>query len=102
MLWAPIWRRNERLFPMTYDPGTGTWYGPIEYSYPRHDLILGITFTAVLIPLVPFAAIVLLQFWVRSLLDFHAAAFALKKAIVMMYVELREAICLLSVHFADT
>lgn len=84
--WAPLWHQNERLFPMTYDSRTATWYGPVEYSYPRHEFYLGITTTVVLIPLIPLAVIVLLQSWVRSWLDFHAAFLGLQKALVMMYV----------------
>lgn len=85
-MWAPLWHQNERLFPMTYDARTGTWLGPVEYSYPKHEFYLGITTTAILIPLIPLAVIVLMQFWVRSWLDFHAAFLGLQKALVMMYV----------------
>ena len=86
LLWGKLWRWEERLFPMTFDPYSNTWYGPIEFSYPQHDFILGITTTGIMIPLIPLAVILLTQIWIRSWLDFHAALFALKKAMVMMYV----------------
>ena len=82
--WAQLWRMNDRVFPMTYEQLSGTWYGPLEISYPRHDFILGITTTTIMIPLIPLAVLILMQFWIRSWLDFHAAFFALKKAMVMM------------------
>ena len=74
------------MFPMTFDQYTGTWYGPVELSYPRHDFYIGITFIGVLIPLIPLLVIALMQFWIRSMLDLNAAFFALKKAMVLMYV----------------
>ena len=87
LLWAPLWHGKERLFPMTYDPYSNTWYGPLELSYPHHELILGIATTGVMIPLIPLAVITLSQFWIRSWVDYHAAVFALKKAMVMMFVD---------------
>lgn len=95
--WAPLWRRNERLFPMTFDPYTDTWYGPRELSYPRHPFILGITTTGIMIPLIPLAVIILMQYWIRSWLDFNTAFFALKKAMVLMYVSFVEASSVASV-----
>ena len=85
LLWGDIWRWEQRRFPMTFDTYTNTWYGPVELSYPQHEFILGITMTAILIPLIPLAVIMLTQIWIRSLLDFNAAFFALKKAMVLMY-----------------
>jgi hypothetical protein len=84
--WAPLWHRNERLFPMTLDPHTGTWYGPRELSYPQHQFFLGVMTTGIMIPLIPLAVIILMQYWIRSWVDFNAAFFALKKAMVLMYV----------------
>lgn len=89
LLWGGLWRWKERLFPMTFDPHSNTWYGPVEYSYPQHNFIFGITITGIMIPLIPLAVILLTQYWIRSWLDLHAALFALKKAMVMMYVTLR-------------
>lgn len=71
---------------MTFDPHTETWYGPVEFSYPKHDFILGVMTTGIIVPSIPLVVIVLMQYWVRSWLDFTAASFALKKALVMMYV----------------
>lgn len=88
LLWGQLWRMNERLFPMTFDQVSGSWYGPVEFSYPQHGFILGITTTGIMIPLIPLAVIILTQFWIRNWLDFQAAVFALKKAMVMMYVAL--------------
>ena len=82
--WGQLWRRNDRLFPMTFDPHSGTWFGPAELSYPQHDFILGITFTGALIPLIPLVVVILMQFWVRNWLDLNAATFAMKKAVVLM------------------
>ncbi|KAL6715043.1 hypothetical protein ACLMJK_007304 [Lecanora helva] len=84
LLWGKIWRWEERLFPMTFDPYSNTWYGPLEFSYPQRPFILGISITAIAIPLVPLAVIIVTQIWIRSLLDFNAAFFALKKAMVLM------------------
>ena len=86
LLWGKLWHWEDRLFPMTFDPYSNTWYGPVEFSYPQHDFILGITTTGIMIPLIPLAVILLTQYWIRSWLDFHAAFWALKKAMIMMYV----------------
>ena len=84
---SPIWHRNSRSFPMTFDPVSGTWLGPTEYSYPRHNFYLGITTVAVMIPFIPIAVMILLQYWIRSFLDFSAVIMAFWKALALMYVE---------------
>ena len=86
LLWGRLWHWEDRLFPMTFDPYSNTWYGPVEFSYPRHDFILSVTMIGIMIPLIPLLVIILTQYWIRSWLDFHAAFWALKKAMVLMYV----------------
>ena len=92
LLWTQLWHWKDRLFPMTFDHYSGTWYGPVELSYPRHAFYLSITFVGFLIPLIPMAVIAFTQIWIRSMLDFNAAFFALKKAVVLMYVPLAAAL----------
>ena len=72
---------------MTFDPVSQTWLGPVEYSYPRHNFYLGITSVAVMIPFIPVAVMILLQYWIRSFLDFSAVVMAFWKALALMYVE---------------
>lgn len=79
-----VFRWNQRYFPMTWDPVSGKWYGPLELSYPRSPLILSTLFTGVLIPAVGVAVIVGMQAWVRSFWDANAALFGLFKGLVMM------------------
>ena len=85
--WAPLWHRKDRLFPMTFDPVSGTWLGPVEYSYPRHNFYLGIFTTGVMIPSIPIAVMIVMQYWIRSFLDLSAVSLAFLKALTLMYVE---------------
>ena len=69
---------------MTWDPISERWYGPAELSYPLSPFILGILFTALLIPAMGVAVILCMQVWVRSFWDVNAGLFGLFKGLVMM------------------
>ena len=71
---------------MTWDPVSGKWYGPPELSYPHAPFILGVVFTAVVVPAVGVAVLVGMQLFVRSFWDLNAGLFGLFKGLVMMWV----------------
>lgn len=71
---------------MTWDPVSGKWYGPPELSYPHAPFILGVVFTAVVVPAVGVAVLVGMQVFVRSFWDLNAGLFGLFKGLVMMWV----------------
>ncbi len=79
-------RWMTRTFPMTWDPSTSTWVGPIEISWPKEEFILPILTTEILIPLIPTIILLAMQIWLRSFWDFNAAFFGLFKGIAIVYV----------------
>lgn len=73
------------IFPMRYDFFSG-WYGPINISYPRRNLILTNLVAGLLFTAIPFAIIIAMQIFVRSFWDANAAIFGLLQGLAMMYV----------------
>ena len=69
---------------MTWDPVSERWYGPVELSRPARPFVLGILFTAVVIPSVGCAVLVGMQVLVRSAWDLNAGLFGMFKGLVMM------------------
>ena len=79
-------RWMTRTFPLTWDPSTGTWVGPVEISWPKKDFIVPVLTAEILIPLIPTVIILAMQIWVRNFWDFNAAIFGLFKGIAIVYV----------------
>ncbi len=79
-------RWMTRTFPMTWDPRTSTWVGPVEISWPKEDFIVPVLTAEILIPLIPTIIILAMQIWVRNFWDFNAAIFGLFKGIAIVYV----------------
>ena len=79
-------RWMTRTFPVTWDPRTSTWVGPVEISWPKEEFIMPILTTEILIPLIPTIIILAMQIWLRSFWDFNAAVFGLFKGIAIVYV----------------
>lgn len=69
---------------MTWDAVSGTWYGPIELSYPYEPFVVSVLASAVVIPAVGVVVVVCMQVWVRSFWDANAGLFAVFKGLVMM------------------
>lgn len=88
-----VFRARERPFPMTWEPVSGRWYGPPELSYPVRPFVLGVAFTAVVIPAVGTAVLVGMQAFVRSFWDLNAGLFGMFKGLVMMWVFLSLSLC---------
>ena len=79
-------RWMSRTFPMTWDPRTSMWVGPVEISWPKEDFILPVLIAEILIPLIPTVILLAMQIWVRNFWDFNAAIFGLFKGIAIVYV----------------
>ena len=79
-------RWMSRTFPMTWDPRTRMWVGPVEISWPKEDFIVPILIAEILIPLIPTVTLLAMQIWVRNFWDFNAAIFGLFKGIAIVYV----------------
>ena len=79
-------RWMTRTFPMTWDPRTGNWVGPVDISWPKEGFIVPVLTAEILIPLIPTVIILAMQIWVRNFWDFNAAIFGLFKGIAIVYV----------------
>ena len=79
-------RMYTRVFPMWFNDSTGLWEGELKYSYPHIPYVLGIFKSGLLIGTVPIGAVILMQIWVRNLLDLNAAIWGLLKALTLMSV----------------
>ena len=79
-------RMYSRVFPMWLNNSTGLWEGELRYSYPHIPYVLGILTSGLLIGTVPIATVILMQIWVRNLLDLNAAIWGLLKALTLMFV----------------
>ena len=77
-------RWMTRTFPMTWDPDTSTWVGPVEISWPKGKFIIPVLTAEILIPLIPTGILLAMQFWVRDFWDFNAAIFGLFKGIAIV------------------
>lgn len=85
LLWAPIYRRSERKFPLWWDPDLDVWYGPTWISQPRlaHETISSLI-TAIVCVAIPLLCLILVQLFVRDFWDSHSAKVSFLKAIALM------------------
>jgi len=82
--WAPVYRMNERTFPLWYDPNRKVWYGPTSISQPRGTEVISSLNTAIVCTALPILVILLMQVFVRSFWDASSALWAVSKALALM------------------